>query len=95
MRRWLLILVVAILLAPIWGQNEGEETFGIDVSHHNGKINWEKVTDVEFVYIKATEGATYVDPLFQQNIKGARANPLSRVLIVKCVRFYGESENSP
>ena len=73
MRKCFLFLVVATLLAPIWGQNEGEETFGIDVSHHNGKINWEKVTDVEFVYIKATEGATYVDPMFQQNIKGARA----------------------
>ena len=31
MRRWLLILVVAALLAPIRGQNEDQESFGIDV----------------------------------------------------------------
>ena len=73
MRRWLIILVVATLLAPIWGQDEDQESFGIDVSHHNGKINWEKLPDVEFVYIKATEGATYIDPMYQQNIKGARS----------------------
>jgi len=37
------------------------------VSHHNGNINWEQVPeDVEFVYVKATEGATYVDPLQNQ-----------------------------
>ena len=28
---------------------------------------------MDFVYIKATEGATYVDPVYQQNINGARA----------------------
>lgn len=27
-------------------------------------------------YVKATEGATYVDPMYQQNIKGARAKEL-------------------
>ena len=76
MRRLFLILVVATLLVSIWGQNEDQESFGIDVSHHNGKINWEQVPDVEFVYIKATEGATYVDPMFLQNIKGAKARKL-------------------
>ena len=37
----------------------------MDVSHHNGKIDWEKVKKYHhplFVYVKATEGATYVDP---------------------------------
>ena len=76
MRRLFLILVVATLLVSIWGQNEDQESFGIDVSHHNGKINWEQVPDVEFVYIKATEGATYVDPMYLQNIKGAKARKL-------------------
>lgn len=73
MRRRFLFLVVATLLAPIWGQNKDQESFGIDVSHHNGDINWEQVPDVDFVYIKATEGATYVDPMYLQNIKGAKA----------------------
>ena len=73
MRKWLLYLAFAALLVPLWGQNKGQESYGIDVSHYNGIINWKQVPDVEFVYIKATEGATYVDPMCQRNIKGARA----------------------
>ena len=49
---------------------------GIDVSHHQGKINWSKVQkscpNLKFVYVKATEGKTYVDPRYQENVKGAR-----------------------
>ena len=76
MRRWLLFIVVVTLLVSACGQNKKQDSFGIDVSHHNGKINWGQVPDVEFVYVKATEGATYVDPMYQQNIKGARAKKL-------------------
>lgn len=49
---------------------------GIDVSKHNGKIDWAKVaTDqrIQFVYIKATEGATRTDAMYQRNIDQARA----------------------
>lgn len=47
---------------------------GIDVSRYQKKIDWQRVkgTKIEFVYIKATEGATYTDPYFKQNIAGAR-----------------------
>ena len=76
MRKCFLFLVVSTLLAPFGGQNEDQDFFGIDVSHHNGKIKWKQVSDVEFVYVKATEGAKYVDPLYQQNIKGTRAKKL-------------------
>lgn len=41
---------------------------GIDLSHHNGRMDFERLskadTDVEFVYLKATEGTDYVDPEF-------------------------------
>lgn len=49
-------------------------TVGIDVSHHQGDIDWNKVPmeKILFVYIKATEGKTYTDPKFHQNIKGAQ-----------------------
>ena len=76
MRRWLLFIVLETLLVSACGQDKKQDSFGIDVSHHNGNINWEQVPDVEFVYIKATEGVTYVDPMYQQNIKGARAKKL-------------------
>lgn len=46
---------------------------GIDVSHHNEWIDWPKVKQagVRFAIIKASEGTGYIDPLFEQNLKGA------------------------
>lgn len=47
---------------------------GIDVSHHNGQINWQQVAAsnaASFVFIKATEGQTYVDPTLGNNASGA------------------------
>ena len=78
MRKWLSLLTVGVLLTVIhlFAQDNKKESFGIDVSHHNGKINWKQVPDVDFVYVKATEGTTYVDPMYKQNIKGARAKKL-------------------
>ncbi|HAP50954.1 MAG TPA: hypothetical protein DCQ56_07030 [Porphyromonadaceae bacterium] len=42
---------------------------GIDVSKHNGDIDFEQVRDqgFEFVFIKASEGATFHDPNFIAN----------------------------
>lgn len=47
---------------------------GIDLSAHNGEIDFEKVaTDgVSFVFLKATEGADFRDPKFQENYNKAR-----------------------
>ena len=47
---------------------------GIDVSKHNGKIDFDKVKadDYQFVYIKASEGMTYKDDAFDRNYEGAR-----------------------
>lgn len=50
---------------------------GIDVSHHQGKIDWFAARhdlghDGEpWVYIKATEGRDYVDPMFFEHVRGA------------------------
>ena len=48
---------------------------GIDVSDHNGKINWSKVKSdgVELVCIKATEGTTYQDLWLENHYQGARS----------------------
>ncbi len=47
---------------------------GIDVSKHNGEIDFEKVAadDYQFVFIKASEGKTYQDEAFNRNYQGAR-----------------------
>ncbi len=53
---------------------------GIDVSHHQGQIDWQTVRDsgVQFAYIKATEGADYRDPQFSQNWRDAQNSGIAR-----------------
>ena len=47
----------------------------IDVSHHNTVNDWAavKASGVKGVFIKATEGKTYIDPDFAKNVRGAQA----------------------
>ena len=48
---------------------------GIDVSHYQGHIDWDEVArdnNVQFVYIKATEGSDLVDNCYMRNLYGAR-----------------------
>ena len=52
---------------------------GIDISSYQGYIDWAKVSsdkDIRFVYIKATEGATYRSPHYAHNITQARRHGL-------------------
>jgi lysozyme len=45
----------------------------IDVSHAQGPINWKLVPkDIVLVFIKATQGTDFVDPLFAQNMADAQ-----------------------
>ena len=49
--------------------------YGIDVSHHQGAINWDMVAtdpNVSFVYIKGTESSSHVDDEYQRNIREAK-----------------------
>lgn len=44
--------------------------WGLDVSHHQKEIDWEQVSRqgaADFVFVKATEGADFVDSLFAYN----------------------------
>jgi lysozyme len=43
---------------------------GIDVSHYQNDVDWDKVKSagVHYVFVKATEGDEYVDPLYHTNI---------------------------
>ncbi len=60
--------------------NVNGSTFGIDVSKHNGKIDWNAVksSGVDYVIIRcayrgSSTGALITDPNFHTNIKGASA----------------------
>lgn len=53
---------------------------GIDVSRYQGVIDWARVgadANVSFVFIKATEGSSLVDPTYAYNLAGARQAGLS------------------
>jgi len=53
---------------------------GIDVSHHQHTIHWNTVAaaGIQFVFIKATEGQSVVDPRFGANWTGARSAGILR-----------------
>ena len=47
---------------------------GIDISRHQGRIHWDVLrhnSDIDFIYIKATEGKKTIDPLYQKNVEKA------------------------
>jgi len=56
---------------------EGFNSFGLDVSHHQGEIDWEDLMRVtkannqqpSFVYLKATEGINHIDTQWERNRK--------------------------
>ncbi|QYR10351.1 glycoside hydrolase family 25 protein [Prevotella sp. Rep29] len=58
---------------------QGYEIHGIDISHHQGKIDWSELRNamiakcpLRFVMIKATEGSGHIDENFQENFYQAR-----------------------
>lgn len=80
-----LVAVLVLVFAGIWAVKEfmstppyvDPERFpirGIDVSSHNGMMNLDAAAKdgVEFVFIKASEGATFRDPNFRLNYTKAR-----------------------
>ena len=54
--------------------------FGIDVSHYQGDVNWDKVAEgqTKFAIAKATEGSTLVDSSFARINSFGRVRPWSR-----------------
>lgn len=64
-----LILYLCGIWLPNFPDTKTYPVRGIDVSHHQGAIDWAEVAHdpVDFVYIKATEGGDWVDTRFQQN----------------------------
>ena len=51
---------------------------GIDVSSWQGNINFAQVKNagIDIVYIKSSEGVSYIDPYFERNYQNAKANGL-------------------
>jgi lysozyme len=84
--------VPILVVAGLWiGKNEvlpryrpalkAGEKFGIDVSNHQGDIDWNQVAaggGVKFAYIKATEGNDFLDRRFATNWTKAGTAGVSR-----------------
>jgi len=53
---------------------------GVDISHWDGAIDWAalKKSDITFLYIKATQGTTYQDPMFVKNWANAKKYGFTR-----------------
>jgi lysozyme len=92
-RRWPFVLagvLVVLVVLGLWGwygwlpgyrpSLHAGERYGVDVSNHQGEIDWARVAgdDIEFAYVKATEGGDFVDEWFQRNWGGAAAVGLDR-----------------
>lgn len=50
-----------------------DSTLGIDVSHHDGRIDWSAVarSGIAFAYVKASQGKSFRDPCFDANARAA------------------------
>ena len=63
-----------LAIAGVSSASAGAATYakGIDVSHFNGAIDWTQVATASyrFVYAKATEGSTLIDPTYSINRAG-------------------------
>lgn len=80
-----LAVLALLVLSGIWAYRQVVETppfvdpvkypiRGIDISRHNGSINFEKVAKagIEFVFIKASEGESFQDKFYKENFEKAK-----------------------
>ena len=70
----LIILIIGVFLIKINNPNrERYPVRGVDVSSYQGNIDWEILSsqNIQFAFIKATEGSSYVDPYFEKNYSSA------------------------
>ena len=67
------LLIIGLLLynRKIWFVYPNKNIYsvdGIDISHHQGKIDWQSIDKkYRFIFIKATEGDTFIDKRFYEN----------------------------
>lgn len=71
-------------------------TFGLDVSHYQGEIDWQNmhtiydIYPISFVFIRSTMGGFNTDKRFDENWEGAKQNNIIR----GAYHFYRPDENS-
>lgn len=78
---YVFLLICVFIMQPIclaFGPSELPLYRGIDVSIWQGQIDYERVKEdgIEIVYIRSSEGNSYVDPYYLRNYNNAKANGL-------------------
>ncbi len=70
---------------------DGPTVQGIDVSYWQGTINWAAVAGdgIQFAFIRAADGTTYIDEKFEPNWAGAQENGL----LVGAYQFFRPSQD--
>lgn len=79
-----LLITAVCILQNVYGQPFGNKdgcpsvcnadtvfATGIDLSHYNNEPDWDAL-EVDFVFLKATEGGTYTDPTFKKRLEACR-----------------------
>ncbi len=96
------LVIVTVLTAVLVEKNirsnlvhlNKDVAYGIDVSHHNGKINWKKVKDeVDFAFIRVgyrgyKDAEIYLDSKAKRNLKNA-----NKYEVPVGVYFYSQAIN--
>lgn len=77
----LAILAILMYKRIIWPNDLFSKKYsvrGVDVSSYQGDIDWETLSkqNIDFAFIKATEGSGYEDPCFKQNWEEAMQTDL-------------------
>lgn len=72
----ILVICKKVKITPVFADRF--EVTGVDVSHYQGTIDWEKLAgqNLDFAFMKATEGSSYIDECFYDNWKEAEKTDL-------------------
>ncbi len=55
-----------------WALSKEYVVRGLDLSHHNGNINYDQLDSLDFVFLKVTEGESWTDKTFMRHYEAFR-----------------------
>ncbi|KAB7667089.1 glycoside hydrolase family 25 protein [Bacillus sp. B1-b2] len=72
------ILILQGMIIPNSFFSRDYEVKGVDVSSYQGEINWKQIEtqNIQFAFIKATEGSSFVDSYFTSNWNNAKTTKI-------------------
>ena len=60
-----------------WSLSKGYKVRGIDLSHHNGRIRYDELDSLDFVFLKVTEGTSWTDKAFSKHYSAFREKDMA------------------